>query len=195
MQDMELMDLLDRNPELGLECMIEQYSGLVYSIIHTKVSTVGTEEDIHECVSDVFMDFFLKKESLDQSKGSVKGYLAVIAKHKGIDLYRKLSKAAGRNADLKENWEYFEDTRVNLEQSIIEREEKSLLLEALDSLGEPDREIIIRKYYFGQKTKEIAGLLNLRDNTVDKKLSRGLKKLRILLGGVDNGRENKIYAK
>ena len=195
MQDMELMDLLDRNTELGLECMIEQYSGLVYHIIHTKVSTVGTEEDIHECVSDVFMDFFLKKESMDQSKGSVKGYLAVIAKHKGIDLYRKLSKAAGRSMDYKENWEFFEDTRVNLEQSVIAREEKSLLLGALDSLGEPDREIIIRKYYFGQKTKEIAGLLNLRENTVDKKISRGLKKLRILLGGVDNERENKIYAK
>jgi len=181
---MELMDLLDRNPELGLEC-----------IIHTKVSTVGTEEDIHECVSDVFMDFFLKKESMDQSKGSVKGYLAVIAKHKGIDLYRKLSRAAGRSTDYKENWESLEDTRVNLEQSVIAREEKSLILGALNSLGEPDREIIIRKYYFGQKTKEIAGMLNLRENTVDKKISRGLKKLKILLGGVDNGREDKIYAK
>jgi RNA polymerase sigma-70 factor (ECF subfamily) len=62
-------------------------------------------------------------------------------------------------------------------------------------LGEPDREIIIRKYYFGQKSKEIAGVLNLRENTVDKKISRGLKKLKILLGGVDNGREDKIYAK
>jgi RNA polymerase sigma-70 factor (ECF subfamily) len=192
---MELMDLLDRNLELGLECMIEQYSGLVYSIIYSKVSTVGTEEDINECVSDVFMEFFLKKESMDQSKGSVKGYLAVIAKHKGIDLYRKLFRTAGQSTDIKENWEFFEDTRVNLEQSVIAREEKSLLLGALDTLGEPDKEIIIRKYYFGQKTKEIAGLLNLRENTVDKKISRGLKKLRIILGGVDNGRENKIYAK
>lgn len=195
MQDMELMDLLGSNPDAGLEQMIEQYSGLVYSIIYTKLSAVGTKEDMKECVSDVFMDFFLRRENIDLNKGSVKGYLAVIAKHKGIDLYRKLARSAGQSADLEERWEYIQDTNVNLEQSVIAREEKSMLLNAIDSLGEPDREIFIRKYYFGQRTKEIAGLLNLRENTVDKKISRGLKKLRLLLGGADDERKNKIYAK
>ena len=50
-------------------------------------------------------------------------------------------------------------------------------------LGEPDREIFLRKYYLGQRTKEIARALNLRENTVDQKVGRGLKKLRVWLEG------------
>ena len=57
------------------------------------------------------------------------------------------------------------------------------LLEALEGLGEPDREIFLRKYYLGQRTKEIARALNLRENTVDQKVGRGLKKLRVWLEG------------
>lgn len=195
LQDVELMELLSSNPEAGLEYAIEQYSGLVYSIISEKVSAVGSKEDIKECASDVFMEFFQKKESLDLNKGSIKAYLAVIAKHKGIDLYRRLLRTGGPSRDYLEEFEYFEDTRMNLEQSVIAKEEKDNILKAIDSLGQPDKEIFIRKYYFGQKTKEIAESLNLRENTVDKKISRGLKKLRILLGGVADEGENSLYAK
>lgn len=194
LQDSDLMELLHNNPELGLEYIIGKYSGLVYSILYAKVSTVGSEEDIKECISDVFMEFFQKKDKIDLAKGSIKGYLAVIAKHKGIDLYRKLSRTFESSSEWLEEYEHYEDAKMNIEKNIIAKEEKSLLLNAIDSLGQPDKEIFIRRFYLGQKTKEIATILNLRENTVDKKVSRGLKKLRLLLGGVENERENKMYA-
>ena len=53
----------------------------------------------------------------------------------------------------------------------------------MEGLGEPDREIFLRKYYLGQRTKEIARALNLRENTVDQKVGRGLKKLWVWLEG------------
>jgi len=58
------------------------------------------------------------------------------------------------------------------------------LINEIKALGEPDSEIIIRKYYFGQSTRLIARALKLKENTVDKKVSRGLQKLRQSLGGV-----------
>ena len=36
-------------------------------------------------------------------------------------------------------------------------------------------------YFLGQKSREIARDLNMKTNTVDKKISRGLKKLRAIL--------------
>lgn len=195
MQDNELMKELNGNPNRGLALIIEKYAALVYSIIYAKLSGVGSAEDVKDCVSDVFMDFYLHKDNMDLSKGSMKGYLSSIAKHKGIDYYRKLIRVAARGTDINEEWESIEDINVNLEQSVIGREEKQELLQAIDTLGEPDKEIFIRKYYFGKKTKEIADTLKLRENTVDKKISRGLKKLRILLGGVDSEKEAEVYAK
>jgi len=184
--DIELLKVICDNPDQGLGHLIDQYSGLVYSIIKGKLSSVGTTEDIKECVSDVFIDFYQQIEDIDLERGSIKAYLAILAKHKGIDYYRKLVRAANYSTNCNEDWEQQEDKIHNLEQEIIQKEERRKLLLAIASLGEPDQEIFIRKYYLGQRTKVIARLLGLRDNTVDQKISRGLKKLRMLLGGKDN---------
>ena len=46
------------------------------------------------------------------------------------------------------------------------------------ALGEPDREIFQRYYFFYQKTEEIAKSLGLKDTTVRTKLARGRKRLK-----------------
>jgi RNA polymerase sigma factor, sigma-70 family len=182
--DFDLLIELDTNPNRAMDYVLNQYTGLVYSIIHLKISSVGTEEDIKECVSDVFMEFYQKATKIDLEKGSIKGYLAILAKHKGIDLYRRLVSAICHNCDMDESCDQLADNKFDPEENVIKKEQRKLLLQAIQTLGEPDREIFIRKYYLGQKTKEIADILFLRDNTVDKKISRGLKKLRVMLGGV-----------
>lgn len=195
MLDAELLEKFQSNPEQALGDTIERYAGMVYSIIYGKICTVGTEEDVKECVSDVFLEFYRQIDRFHPEKGSVKTYLSMMAKYKGIDLYRKLIRIAGNQSVIDNDLEEFADTKANPEQDIIRKEEKELLLQAINTLGEPDKEIFIRKYYMCQKTKEIAEALNLQDNTVDKKVSRGLKKLRILLGGVQDGKEDNLLAK
>ena len=61
--------------------------------------------------------------------------------------------------------------------------DRETLLWALKELGEPDTQIFLRKYYLGQSTKEIAASLDIKENTIDKKVQRGLAKLRRLLEG------------
>lgn len=185
MQDVELLKLFRDNAEQGLEYMIEQYTGFIRSIVYRKLASVGTEEDMKECVSDVIVKFYQQIDQIDLKKGSIKAYLAVIASRKGIDFYRKLMRTAVHSSDQ----EYTEEEAgpEDLEEDMIKKEERRSLLEAIEKLGEPDREIFVRKYYLGQKTTEIAEALELKSNTVDKKISRGLKKLRIMLGGVQDG--------
>ncbi len=92
MQDIELLAQIRHNPDKGLSRLMEQYVKLVYAVVQSKLYNAGTNEDIEECVSDVFLDFYEKIELIDLSKGSIKGYLCAIAKYKAIDLYRKLIK-------------------------------------------------------------------------------------------------------
>lgn len=55
------------------------------------------------------------------------------------------------------------------------------LSDAIDKLGEPDTTIFLRKYFFGQSSKAIAKDLDMKPNTIDKRISRGLVRLRKIL--------------
>ena len=54
------------------------------------------------------------------------------------------------------------------------------------SLGEPDSEIFVRYYKFNEKIKEISKATGINVSTVKTKLSRGKRKLKIILS---NARE------
>ena len=57
----------------------------------------------------------------------------------------------------------------------------SELAEALCRLGEPDTSIFVRKFFFGQSSEDIAKELGMKTNTVNQRISRGLKKLKKIL--------------
>ena len=76
---------------------------------------------------------------------------------------------------------YDEDAGYS-EDDIIRAEENQALIDAVKSLGEPDSLIVFRKYYFGQKSKEIAADLGMTTGVVDTRLSRAIKILRDLMG-------------
>ena len=121
------------------------------------------------------MDLYEARDRFDLEKGTVKSFLAVLAARRASDCCRQLLKQQASPEEL----ELVGSRCPELEQLPGRME----LLEALEGLGEPDREIFLRKYYLGQRTKEIARALNLRENTVDQKVGRGLKKLRVWLEG------------
>lgn len=55
------------------------------------------------------------------------------------------------------------------------------LKDALDEIGEPDREIMIRHYYFCQSSTKIAEALDMKPKTVKTKILRAKDKLRKIL--------------
>ena len=59
MTDMELIDLIKKSPHKGHSTLITEYSRYVYAIVYNKLRRCGSEEDIEECVSDIFADVFI----------------------------------------------------------------------------------------------------------------------------------------
>lgn len=180
--DIELLNLLNTKPEAGLKVMMEKYMPLIYTIIFNKLSGIYSKEDIEECVSDVFLAIFQNRYRINLEKGSIKVFLAVVAKRKAIDLYRK---------NKNNNYIPLEDISEDLfcienhvEASVVTKENNSILINAIKSLGEPDGEIIIRKYYLHQSSKDISKELGIKVNTIDKKVSRCMGKLKKILGGI-----------
>lgn len=173
MNDAELMALLKADSEKGLRAVIDKYSAYVYKIAFSKLGSVCRREDIEEAVSDVFAYFYRYAQKEGFELPSVKAYLAVIAKRHCINLYKKRL-GGEEHISFDESQEYIGEADSSNE---LHRE----LIEAIKRLGEPDSEIIMRKFFLGQKSREIARDLKLKTNTVDKKISRGLKKLKTIL--------------
>ena len=185
MDDRELMGLLERDPESGVRQLMQQYAALVYSIVSGRAGSAAGLEDIEECVSDIFFEIYRKRHSFDPEKGTLRTFISVVARNRAVSLFRKAVREGGRRAD----GEPPEGVEPGFEEAVIGAEERHQLLKTIHSLGEPDSQIIFRRYYFGQKSKEIAADLGMTPGAVDTRLSRALGKLRSMLGGKNDAKD------
>lgn len=166
-----LLRLLIEQPEQGITTLIEQYGGYVHTIVRNKLQDIAAKEDIDETVSDVFVMLWKWVKEHPQTDVKFRAMLAVMAKRHAINRFHALKKQAHCDSL---------DEMLVQPQDVSTTDESVILMETVKSLGQPDSEIILRRYYFGQTSREIGDALGLKTNTVDQKLSRGLKKLRII---------------
>jgi len=180
MDDKRLLLLLQKDPSAGMEQLMDQYAGLVYTVVKGKLSAAyHISADIEDCVADVFSKFYTELPKYDPDMSSIKSYLCVIARNHAINVAKKRSLQQGNVSvdDMEEVLEIADDS--NLSEDELRRE----VLFAVKSLGEPDSGIILRKYYLGESSKDIARALKLTVSNVDTRAHRALNKLRKLLGG------------
>lgn len=178
MEEQDLVNLLNENSQKGIEAIIERYSGLVYCLIRNKVSGVCSSQDIEECVSDVFFALFRQRDRIDLTKAKLQTYICVIAKRKAITLYQKTLKKGNTVLLADVDMNKCQDDVLYLDESYIHKENRKILLSAINQLGEIDRQIIIRKFLILQSSKEISELLGMTANAVDLRVHRALRKLK-----------------
>ena len=180
MRDERLMELIESDPERGMQRLVSEYSGLVFAIVRGKLRPPAfREEDIEECAADAFSEFWKDRGSVDPAKGSVKSYLAKLALNNALDRLR----SARNRPELLPLDEGVDHDGLSLEGEFMEKAERRELLDAIEALGDRDREIIVRKFFFGQSSKEIGERLGLTASNVDTRTHRAIKKLRESFGG------------
>ena len=162
---------LNSGDESVLEEISSQYSPLVTTIIYNIFSGKLSTADIEETASDVFLTLWENRSKVIPEK--LKGYLCRIAKTKALDRLRK---------DVGSHPPSLEDERISdlfiMSDNIESSEVYDILREAIKDIGQPDREILIRHYYYYQSTAVIAEKMNINKNTVQTKLRRTREKLR-----------------
>lgn len=164
------MDAIKAGDEQAMQKVIFRYSRLLWSIVGAVLSQVGTAEDIEECVADVFIDVWEHPQRYDESRGNLKAWLSVIARNKAIDRYRRKTKI--QTIPLEE--------KMLAEKMYIEKEmdKRERLQGALAELTEEEREILLRRYIYQQKPKEMAVALELSVKQVENRLYRIKVKMR-----------------
>lgn len=185
MNDTALIKLIRRSPEKGLSVLMDEYMGLVHSVIRGRLRGAELRQDAEEAAADTFIEFYRGIDSFDPKKGSIKAYLCTIARRRAAGAYRKkLSEGVRLSLDDETAADTFAEY-ASFDDELLRGERKHALFEAINALGAPDREIIIRKYYLGEPSRAIAERLGMSVSAVDTRTHRALKKLRTELGGQD----------
>ncbi len=177
MTEEKLRTLIAESQRDGFKVLFKQYQNYVYTIVWGRIRKIGSAEDAEEAVSDTFAEVFLNFPTIN--KGSLQAYIGTVAKRKAIDKFRKLSSEKAVFTDDEELMNLPDDTDIAADSETLER--NRLIYEKIRSLGEPDASLIIQKYYYDRKSKDIARDLNMTPGAVRVRLNRALKKLRELL--------------
>lgn len=176
MNDEKIMRAIKDGDEATINYVINKYFKLMWSISSAILKNVASVQDVEECVADVFVFLWQNPEKYDAQRGKLKVWLSIVARSRALNMYKQISK----QNDIPLDDVPFAD-QLDVTDGIIADETKQALTAAIRLLEDPDQEIIIRRYYYNQKPKEIAIALDMPVKRVENHLYRTKLKLRDML--------------
>ena len=174
----ELRELLSSSPADCHRALMKEYGRYVYSIVFNKLRSCGTQEDIEECVCDVFADIFIKFEYDEKYVNDIKGYIGTVAKRTAIDRFRSISAVSRYTACADEDEMAQLVSDFSVEEQADSSELRRVLLQKINELGEPDSTILIQKFYYHRKSSEIAETVSMTASSVRSRCTRAIGKLK-----------------
>ena len=168
-----MITAIKNRSEAAINEVITKYSKLLWSVAGTVLNNIGSTQDVEECVADTFIYFWEHPEKYNPQRGKLKTWLSIIARTQAVNRCREIAK---RNIVPLEDTGFID--QLGVVDNILEAETRKSLLAAVNALGGSDREILIRRYYYDQKPKEIALAMDMSVKQVDNRLYQTKLKLR-----------------
>ena len=173
MNDGKTISAIKHRDEAAIHGVIKKYSKLLCSISGSVLSGIGSTQDVEECVADTFIYLWEHPDKYNPERGKLKTWLSIIARTQAVNRCREITR---RDTVPLEDINFI--GHLGVIDDILREETRCALIAAINALGEPDREILIRRYYYEQKPKEIALALDMSAKQVDNRLYQTKLKLR-----------------
>lgn len=173
MTEVKALRLLQQGSTDALKWFMGKYTPYVSTIIYNIIGSTMTSADVEEVASDVF--FALWENADKVNSGSVRGYLGAVARNKAKNKFRE----AGFELPLDEELYISED--LPLEELQMERELQLIVRKKVLEMTEPDREILLRYYYYYQSIQRISREMGMSVSNIKVRLHRARNTLRSAL--------------
>ncbi len=147
--DASLIDRIVQRDESALAALYDRYAGMLSSVLNRILRDTQAAEEI---LQDIFYQLWRNAAQFDASRGSLSGWLLVIARNRAISRLRRHNPASGGD-------ELSENTVVvasNLESSVAQQQLMTKVKGALDKLPKEQRSAIELAYFEGLTHSEIA---------------------------------------
>lgn len=155
--------MLNIRDEKEYNSIVDEYSDMIFRIAYQNLFNIHDAEDVTQ---DVFLKLIKQKENFFNDKEHLKSWLIRVTINRSIDF---------KKAFFRKNTVPLYDIDIPFEP-----EEKELL-EEMYQLPRDYRNILYLYYYEGYTIKEIANILGIKQNTVNSRLTRGRKKLKVIM--------------
>lgn len=177
--DRDLVARAAAGEERAIAGLYDRYGQVLYAVAYR---IVGERADAEEVVLDAFAQAWREAPRFEASRGSVAGWLTMIARSRALDLVRARSRrdritttAASARPDAPlAMGERRPDPAAGLDHAERRREVR----QALDSLSAPQRQAIELAYYEGLSQSEIAERLQEPLGTIKTRIRLGMQRLR-----------------
>lgn len=138
------------------------------------VADIGLAEEVAQ---DVFVALWRRPGAFDSTRGSLKTFLATLARNKAVDLVRREETARRTKDSLLAEF----PTSINSHEFADEVGSRWELGDALARLPHVQREVITLAYFGGRTYREVAAELDIPEGTTKTRMRDGLARLRIAL--------------
>lgn len=173
MNDEKAISAIRHRDEAVIHEIIQKYSKLLWSISGAVLSSIGSTQDVEECVADTFIYLWEHSDKYNPERGKLKTWLSIIARTQAVNRCREITR---KDTVPLEDTDFID--HLGVVDDVLKEETRRALIAAINTLGDPDREILIRRYYYEQKPKEIALALDMSTKQVGNRLYQTKLKLR-----------------
>jgi RNA polymerase sigma-70 factor (ECF subfamily) len=177
--DLELVSRAASGDERAIAALYDRYGGVLYAVAYR---ITGQRADAEEVVLEAFAQAWRDAPRFDSARGSVAGWLTVIARSRALDLVRARGRrdriTASAAAERPDASPAMGDWRSDPAGSVDHAERQVHVREALASLSPPQRQAIELAYFEGLSQSEIAERLQEPLGTIKTRVRLGMQKLR-----------------
>lgn len=163
------LELVKRAKRGDIEAFALLYAEIYENMYRFALYTLKNTSDAEDVVSEAVMDAFASIKKL-RSEEAFRSWIFRILSNKCKDKLCEYSKKT-----------YELDEFVTENQSVLGPEDGVIVRRSFFDLEDEERIIIGMHLFCGYKSREIAEILHMNENTVRSKESRGLKKLAVRL--------------
>ena len=174
--DHTLIQQIGAGDQKAFGILYDRYKTLVFSLAVKIVDSHETAEDI---TLDVFTQIWKNAKKYHPEKGSVKGWIASLARYRSIDTLRRRKVRSDINrpqwSDVQlEKLPSNDDTGEALELA----ETRKIVSNVIAMLPEDQQEVLAMAYFKGYTHRQIAKALNEPLGTIKTRIRLGIQKLR-----------------
>jgi RNA polymerase sigma-70 factor, ECF subfamily len=127
-----------------------------------------------EVTAQAFERAWRRRRQIDRRRGTPRGWLFGIARNAALDELRRRSRLAAPVTEEAPGAEDTAPTRDPADAAI----DRTLLRQALDSLGGRDRELVALKFFAGLSNAEIASVIGTSETNAGTRVHRVIERLR-----------------